>query len=107
TISHIDHVAARTNANGLPQPNGTLDIYGGLFGLGQPIQKPETRSVGNDTQLVTAVDGAAVPPTMKRFLPPVPAPAPTSAPGRAGALGSGDGRAELGSVASETRGSLP
>lgn len=85
TITHVDHDSARASANGLLQAGGTLNMYGRLFGLGQPLQKLETRAVGNDTQLVIAVDGAAVQVLMKRFLPPVPAPAAHSGPGWAGA----------------------
>lgn len=87
TITHLDHDAARASANGLLQAGGTLNMYGRLFGLGQPIQKLETRAVGNDTQLVIAVEGAAVQVLMKRFLPPPPAAAPRSGPGWAGPAG--------------------
>lgn len=98
TITHTDHDSARASANGLLQAGGTLNMYGRLFGLGQPLQKLETRAVGNDTQLVIAVDGAAVQVLMKRFLPPVPAPAPHSGPGWAGALRDGVRSPQLGSV---------
>jgi hypothetical protein len=89
TITHVDHDAARASANGLLQAGGTLNMYGRLFGLGQPIQKLETRAVGNDTQLVLGVDGAAVQVLMKRFLPPPPTPRVNSGPGWAGLPPSG------------------
>jgi hypothetical protein len=73
TIGHADHDAARATAAALLQAGGSLNIYGRLFGLGQPIQKLETQAVGNDTQLVLAVDGRAVRVLMQKFLPPPPA----------------------------------
>lgn len=84
TITHADHDGARESATGLLQAGGSLNMYGRLFGLGQPIQKLETQAVGNDTQVVLAVDGAAVQVLMKRFLPPPPAPVPHGGPGWAG-----------------------
>jgi hypothetical protein len=74
TISHADHDAARATATALLQAGGSLNIYGRLFGLGQPLRKLETQAIGTDTQVVLAVDGNAVQTLMKRFLPP-PAPA--------------------------------
>lgn len=74
TIGHADHEAARGSAAALLQVGGSVNIYGRLFGLGQPLRKLETQAVGNDTQVVLAVDGAAVIVLMKRFLPPPPAP---------------------------------
>ena len=78
TISHADHEGARASAAGLLQLGGSVNIYGRLFGLGQPLSKLETQALGNDTQVVLAVDGAAVIVLMKRFLPP---PAPHTGPG--------------------------
>lgn len=80
TISHADHESARGSAASLLQVGGSVNIYGRLLGLGQPIRKLETQAVGNDTQVVLAVDGAAVIVLMKRFLPPPPAP-PTGGAG--------------------------
>jgi hypothetical protein len=79
TIGHADHEAARATAAALLQAGGSLNIYGRLFGLGQPIRKLETQAVGNDTMVVLAVDGGAVRVLMERFLPPPPA-----VPGRVG-----------------------
>jgi len=73
TIGHADHDAAQATATALLQGGGSLNIYGRLFGLGQPLQKLETQAVGNDTQLVLAVDGGAVRVLMQKFLPPPPA----------------------------------
>jgi hypothetical protein len=73
TVTHADQEAARATATALLQTGGSLNIYGRLFGLGQPLRKLETRAVGNDTQVVLAVDGGAVQTLMQRFLPP-PAP---------------------------------
>jgi hypothetical protein len=70
TIGHADHDAAQATATALLQAGGSLNIYGRLFGLGQPIQKLETQAVGNDTQLVLAIDGGAVRVLMQKFLPP-------------------------------------
>jgi hypothetical protein len=72
TIGHVDHDAARATAAALLQGGGSLNIYGRLFGLGQPIRKLETQAVGNDTMVVLAVDGVAVRTLMERFLPPPP-----------------------------------
>lgn len=74
TIGHADHDAARATAAALLQAGGSLNIYGRLFGLGQPLQKLETQAVGNDTQVVLAVDGGAVRILMQKFLPPPPSP---------------------------------
>jgi hypothetical protein len=74
TIGHADHEAARATAGALLQAGGSLNIYGRLFGLGQPIRKLETQAVGSDTQVVLAVDGAAVRTLMQKFLPPPIAP---------------------------------
>jgi hypothetical protein len=84
TISHADHDAARGSAARLLQAGGSLNIYGRLLGLGQPIQKLETQAVGNDTRIVLAVDRAAVELVMKRFLPPPPVPTQHVGPGWAG-----------------------
>lgn len=73
TIGHADHEAARATAAALLQAGGSLNIYGRLFGLGQPIRKLETQAVGNDAMVVLAVDGGAVRTLMERFLPPPPA----------------------------------
>lgn len=81
TITHSDHEGARATATELLRAGGSLNMYGRLFGLGQPLQKMETRAVGNDTQLVLAVDGNAVQVLMKRFLPPPPQVAPHAGPG--------------------------
>jgi hypothetical protein len=81
TIGHADHDAARATAVALLQAGGSLNVYGRLFGLGQPIQKLETQAVGNDTQLVLAIDGAAVRVLMQQFLPPPPAAAEHAGPG--------------------------
>jgi hypothetical protein len=70
TIGHADHDAAQATAAALLQAGGSLNIYGRLFGLGQPIRKLETQAVGNDTQLVLAIDGGAVRILMQKFLPP-------------------------------------
>jgi hypothetical protein len=70
TIGHADHDAAQATATALLQAGGSLNIYGRLFGLGQPIRKLETQAVGNDTQLVLAIDGGAVRILMQKFLPP-------------------------------------
>jgi hypothetical protein len=80
TVSHADHEAARATAAALLQAGGSLNIYGRLFGLGQPLRKLETQAIGNDTQVVLAVDGGAVQTLMQRFLPP-PAPAQHSGEG--------------------------
>lgn len=70
TIGHADHDAAQATATALLQAGGSLNIYGRLFGLGQPLRKLETQAVGNDTQLVLAIDGGAVRVLMQKFLPP-------------------------------------
>jgi hypothetical protein len=84
TLTHGDHQAAQNGASSLLQGGGALNMYARLFGLGQPIKKLETQAVGSDTQVVLAVDGAAVELLMQRFLPPAPPPAPHSGPGWAG-----------------------
>lgn len=72
TIQHADPNAARHSATALLEVGGSVNIYAQLLGLGQPLRKLETRAVGNDTQLVVAVDAAAIKLLMKRFLPPPP-----------------------------------
>lgn len=72
TIQHADPNAARHSATALLEVGGSVNIYAQLLGLGQPLRKLETRAVGNDTQLVLAVDAAAIKLLMKRFLPPPP-----------------------------------
>jgi hypothetical protein len=84
TVGHADHEAAKATASALLQAGGSLNIYGRLFGLGQPIRKLETQAVGNDTQVVLGVDGAAVQVLMQRFLPPPPAAPQHSGTGWAG-----------------------
>src|SRR5690606_4028813 len=37
TIGHADHEAARATAAALLQAGSSLNVYGGLFGLGQPL----------------------------------------------------------------------
>jgi hypothetical protein len=86
TIGHADHEAAQATARALLQVGGSSNIYGRLFGLGQPIRKLETQAVGNDTQLVLAIDGGAVRVLMQKFLPPPPAPTEHSGQGWAGTL---------------------
>lgn len=73
TIQHADPNAARHSATALLEVGGSVNVYAQLFGFGQPLRKLETRAVGNDTQLVLAVDAAAIKLLMKRFLPPPPA----------------------------------
>ncbi len=89
TITHADHEAARHSAEALLQAGGSLNVYGRLLGLGQPLRKLETQAVGSDTQVVLAVDGAAIQLLMQRFLPPPPAAAPHAGPGWAAVFGSG------------------
>jgi hypothetical protein len=84
TVGHADHEAAKATASALLQAGGSLNIYGRLFGLGQPLRKLETQAVGNDTQFVLGVDGAAVRVLMQRFLPPPPAAPQHSGTGWAG-----------------------
>ena len=79
TITHASHDAARATAAALLQAGGSLNIYGRLFGLGQPLRKLETQAVGENTEVVLAVDGGAVRVMMEKFLPPPPA--PRSGPG--------------------------
>ena len=71
----------RTAASALLQAGGSLNMYGRLFGLGQPLRKLETRAVGSDAQVVIAVDGAAVRTLMQKFLPPPPPPPPRTGQG--------------------------
>lgn len=73
TIGHADHDAARATAAALLQAGGSVNIYGRLFGLGQPLRQLETQAVGSDTQVVLAVDAGAVRVLMEKFLPPPPA----------------------------------
>jgi hypothetical protein len=72
TIQHADPNAAQHSATALLEVGGSVNIYAQLLGFGQPLRKLETRAVGNDTQLVLAVDAAAIKLLMKRFLPPPP-----------------------------------
>jgi hypothetical protein len=81
TIRHTDHEKARASAARLLQAGGSVNIYGRLLGLGQPIRKLETQAVGSETQIVLAVDGGAVVVLMKRFLPPPPTAPEHSGPG--------------------------
>jgi hypothetical protein len=81
TIRHADPSAAGRTASALLQVGGSLNVYAQLLNLGQPIRKLETQAVGNDTQLVLAVDGAAVKLLMGRFLPAPPPPPQHSGPG--------------------------
>jgi hypothetical protein len=81
TIQHGDPNAARHSATALLEVGGSVNIYAQLLGLGQPLRKLETRAVGNDTQLVLAVDSAAIKLLMKRFLPPPPAVQQHTGPG--------------------------
>lgn len=78
SIALDGHDAARAAASALLQAGGSLNMYGRLFGLGQPLRKLETRAVGDDAEVVLAVDGAAVRTLMQKFLPPPP-PAPPPA----------------------------
>lgn len=94
TIAHDGHDAARATASALLQAGGSVNIYGRLFGLGQPIQKLETQAVGNDTQVVLAVDGSAVRVLMQKFLPLRPPPPARAAQGWA-ERGSGEGSGPL------------
>lgn len=84
TIGHADHEAAKATAAALLQAGGSLNIYGRLFGLGQPIRKLETQAVGNDAQVALGVDGASVRVLMQRFLPPPPVAPQHSGTGWAG-----------------------
>ncbi|HWO14147.1 MAG TPA: hypothetical protein VNN80_31800, partial [Polyangiaceae bacterium] len=81
SIAHDSHDSARATASALLQVGGSLNIYGRLFGLGQPIRKLETQAVGEDTQVVPALDGAAVRVLMEKFLPPPPPAPPHSGQG--------------------------
>jgi hypothetical protein len=81
TIQHADATAARHSATALLEVGGSVNMAARLFGLGQPIRKLETQAVGNDAQLVVAVDADAVKVLMKRFLPAAPAPVQHSGPG--------------------------
>lgn len=72
TVGHGDHDAARATAAALLQAGGSLNIYGRLFGLGQPLAKLETQAVGSDAQAVVAVDGDSVRRVLEKFLPPPP-----------------------------------
>jgi hypothetical protein len=94
TITHADHDAARATASALLQAGGSLNMYARLFGLGQPLRKLETQAVGEDTQVVLAVDGGAVRVLMEKFLPPPPAPSSHSGQGWA-TDGAGEGNARL------------
>jgi hypothetical protein len=94
SVVHDSHDGARATASALLQVGGSLNIYGRLFGLGQPIRKLETQAVGEDTQVVLAVDGAAVRVLMQKFLPPPPPAPPHSGQGWA-ARGAGEERRPL------------
>jgi hypothetical protein len=100
TIVHGGHDPARATASALLQAGGSLNIYGRLFGLGQPIRKLETQAVGNDTQVVLAVDGAAVRVLMQKFLPPPPPAPPHSGQGWAARV-AGEGVRPLSSLQTE------
>jgi hypothetical protein len=93
TVGHDGPDAARATAAALLQAGGSLNIFGRLFGLGQPIRKLETRAVGNDTEVVLSVDGGAVRQLMQKFLPPPPAPAQPT--GQGWVLHSGSSAAPL------------
>jgi hypothetical protein len=69
TIQHADPTAARHSATALLEVGGSVNVYAQMVGLGQPIRKLQTQAVGNDTQLVAAVDAAAIQAVMKQFLP--------------------------------------
>jgi hypothetical protein len=81
TIQHADPTAARHSATALREVGGSVNVYAQLLGLGQPIRKLETQAVGNDAQLVIAVEGDAVKVLMKRFLPAPPPLVQHSGPG--------------------------
>ena len=85
TVHHADPGAASRSATALLEVGGSLNVYAQLLGLGQPLRKLETRAVGTDTQVVLAVDGAAVKLLMRRFLPAPPPPLQHSGPGWAAA----------------------
>jgi len=81
TIQHADPTAAHHSATALLEVGGSVNVYAQLLGLGQPIRKLETQAVGNDAQLVLAVDAAAIKVLMKRFLPEPPPLVQHSGPG--------------------------
>ena len=81
TIQHADAAAARRSATGRLEVGGSVNTYARMFGLGQPIRKLETQAVGNDAQLVLAVDAAAIKTLMKQFLPAPPPLVQHSGPG--------------------------
>ncbi|HKO94863.1 MAG TPA: hypothetical protein VJU61_27105 [Polyangiaceae bacterium] len=85
TIHHGDPSAASRSATALLEVGGSLNVYAQLLGLGQPLRKLEAQAVGPDTQLVLAVDGAAVKLLMRRFLPAPPPAVQHSGPGWAAA----------------------
>jgi hypothetical protein len=94
TIQHADPTGARHSATALLEVGGSVNVYAQLLGLGQPIRKLETQAVGNDAQLVLAVDAAAIKVLMKRFLPEPPPLVRHSGPGWADrANGSPEGQA--------------
>lgn len=72
TITHADNAGASGSANGLLQAGAGLNVYTRLFGFGQLIRKLETQALGNDTEVVLALDGPAIEGLMQRFLPPAP-----------------------------------
>lgn len=81
TVQHADATAARHSATALREVGGSVNVYAQLLGLGQPIRKLETQAVGNDAQLVIAVEGDAIKVLMKRFLPAPPPLVQHSGPG--------------------------
>lgn len=81
TIQHADPTAAQHSATALREVGGSVNVYAQLLGLGQPIRKLETQAVGNDAQLVIAVDSDAIKVLMKRFLPAPPPLVRHSGPG--------------------------
>jgi hypothetical protein len=95
TIRHGSPTAAARSASALLQVGGSLNVYAQLLGLGQPIRKLETQALGNDTQVVLAVDGAAVKLLMGRFLPAPPPLPQHSGPGWAQAAAVADPRDRL------------
>ncbi|HEU4581612.1 MAG TPA: hypothetical protein VFS67_25315 [Polyangiaceae bacterium] len=81
TIQHANPTAAGHSATALREVGGSVNVYAQLLGLGRPIRKLETQAVGNDAQLVIAVEGDAIKLLMKRFLPPPPPLVQHSGPG--------------------------
>jgi hypothetical protein len=81
TIQHADPTAARHSATALLEVGGSVNVYAQMFGLGRPLHKLETQAVGNDAQLVVAVEAAAIKALMKQFLPAAPPLVQHSGPG--------------------------